>query len=125
MTSPEDEARAGTQGFDLAAAEQFVAAQEQRALLDEAELTAAGHRFLAIEHGDPEDDAQATLVRRLSDTAWATGRVRRTHGGNDHLTIDVEPPTGEQPAADDVVDHLEHLAHELNPGWWRIRRSAR
>jgi hypothetical protein len=97
----------------------------EQQLVDEVELLAAGHRFLTVEHGDPEDDEQAALVKRLSDTAWATGRVRRTQGGNDYLTIYVDPPIGEQPDADAVVNQLELLAHELNPGWWRIRRSAR
>jgi hypothetical protein len=106
-------------------AEEFHRLLAERQLVDEAELLAAGYRFLTVEHGDAEDDEQATLVKRLSDTAWATGRVRRTQGGNDYLTVYVEPPTGDQPNADEVVNQLELLAHELNPGWWRIRRSTR
>lgn len=112
-------------GFGARDAAEYHQRLAEQQLVDEVELLAAGYRFLTVEHGDPEDDEQAALVKRLSDTAWATGRVRRTQGGNDYLTIYVEPPTGDQSDADAVVNQLELLAHELNPGWWRIRRSAR
>jgi hypothetical protein len=50
-----------------------------------------------------------------------SGATRRT---TSWTTIYVDPPVDDQPAAETVVDQLEHLAHELSPGWWRIRRAA-
>jgi hypothetical protein len=123
--SPADE-RPRELVFDLAAAEQFLAARAQRALVGEAELTAAGYRFLTVEHGDPEDDDQARRVDALSKAAWATGRVQSSRGGNDYRTFEVTPAAEpDQASADEVVDVLERQAHTLNPGWWRVRRAAR
>ncbi|WP_410570597.1 hypothetical protein [Amycolatopsis sp. cmx-4-61] len=112
--------------FDLAGAERQIAAHARAALIGEAELTAAGHRFLTVDHGDPEDDDQARRVDALSRAAWATRRVHSSRGGNDSRTFQITPATApDQPGADDVVDQIEQQARTLNPGWWRIRRSAR
>lgn len=112
--------------ISAAAAEHYCRTADDRALVTEAELTAIGHRFLTVDHGDPEDDDQLALVSGLRIAAWDTRRVTTIHGGNDYLTIHVRPPTESgQPAAEVVLNQLELRAHELNPGWWRIRRGAR
>lgn len=115
----------GSVGLSVPAAERRIAAFTGQALVNAAELTAAGHRFLTVTHGDPQDREQQELVTTLSAAAWATARVRSV-SGNDYLTIHVRPPRERgEPAAEEVVTQLEGLAYELNPGWWRIRRSAR
>jgi hypothetical protein len=123
---PEQDAHPLAAGLSVADTEHFLAALAGQALADEAELTAAGYRFLTVEHGDPEDDDQMTRVSALSDAGWKTSRVRTIQAGNDYLTIHVDPPRAPgQPTADEVVNQLEQVADQLNPGWWRIRRSAR
>jgi hypothetical protein len=99
--------------------------QHERVLVDEAERTAAGHRFLTVEH--PAGDK--ALVDELAAAAWRTERVRGTQRQDDQLTIEIHPLAGAQWArtADEVVNALEQLACQLEPraGDWRIRRSAR
>ena len=112
-------------GISAAAAEQYLQVASERALLNEAETAAHGYRFLTVEHGDAEDDEQRALVVALSTAAWNTGQVRALRGGSDYLTIQISPQTTSgQLAADEVLNQLELVARELNPGWWRIRRSS-
>lgn len=92
-------------------------------LLAEAERTAAGHRFLTIEH--PAGDK--ALVDELLAEARRTERVHSIHRQEDELTIEIHPPTGTAKwarTADELVDALERLAHQLS-STWRTRRSAR
>jgi hypothetical protein len=91
-------------------------------LVTEAENTAAGYRYLTVEH--PAEDK--ALVDELVAAAWRTERIRSTHRGDDELNLMIEPST-DGATADDVVDDLERLAHQLSPqdSTWHIRRSAR
>ena len=89
----------------------------------EAEYTAAGYRYLTVEH----PAADKAFIEELVVAAWRTGRIRSTHRGDDELNLMIEPSAGTDTTADEVVDDLERLAHQLTPqgSTWHIRRSAR
>ncbi|MEU5764013.1 hypothetical protein [Nocardia sp. NPDC047648] len=118
MTSPEDHHNPET------SAEQLLRDYSDAALVGEAHALMHGERHLTIEHGYPETADDTARLQHLSDTAWRGrdgARTRSIGGGGDYTTITVEGPHAEE-----FVDSLAQLAQEsLNPGWWKVRRSAR
>jgi hypothetical protein len=107
-------------------ADQFLRAHQAAALVQEAELTALGYRFLSVAHGDPESPEEAEALSGLSNTFWcySTGSHRSTRGGNDYTTYVCGPPD-----AQEVLEEVERLAYQLagevaarrrmRP-WWNI-----
>jgi hypothetical protein len=89
--------------------------------LTEAELAAQGYLHLTVEHGDIESADEAAAVRHL--WTWSDrhpGAIRQSRGTNDTTTWLFPPPHA---AAN--RDAMQAVAHEHNPGFWNIRRSAR
>ncbi len=113
-----------TDGTPLSPEEAHAAADRMLvvARASDAELYANGYRFLTVAHGDLEDADDERRLHRLSALADAPRTLASIsfRGTNDTSTWIVN---GAQAAA--TVDQLEALAHELNPGWWKIRRTAR
>ncbi|SRR6266511_2693876 len=96
---------------------------QAQALIDEAEQAAHGIRHLTVEHGDLESADDERRLHQLWQ--WAGEHRDRglisTRGGNDSTTWLI----GGGPNADAMLAELEALARRLDPGWWRIHRSAR
>jgi hypothetical protein len=103
-------------------ARELLARQRADALVDEAEQAAHGVRHLTVEHGDPESADDEQRLHHL--WLWASDNRARaqisTSGGNDTTSWSVDGPD-----ADTLIAELAALASRLNPGWWRIRPSAR
>ncbi len=103
--------------------------QAMVARLTPASMTAAaeeitrGVRYLTVVHGDAETDDDARRQSDLSNAAWklCAGTRLSIRGTNDTRTYRVEPG---EPSADAIIDVLADTANRLNPGWWKIRRSA-
>lgn len=103
--------------------EQLIRQLQQQALLAEAEEAARGILHLTVDTGDPETDEDLARIHALHEFAWAgrpEARALNIAGGNDYTTIRV---TGSSAA--EFLDALAAKAVDLNPGWWRIRRSSR
>lgn len=77
----------------------IMAAFEQRALVEEADLAANGIRPVSVVHGDPDSEKAVELIfgtlHRLAEEA---GHFTRTVGGNDYTTWFFEGPGAEQAA---------------------------
>jgi hypothetical protein len=98
------------------------AADQMRELtgLTEADLAERGYRHLTVVHGDLDTPEAEAARRHLS--IWGDrhpGAIRQTRGTNDTTTWLLAPPH-----ADANLAALEAVAHEHNPGWWKIRRAA-
>lgn len=102
--------------------EQFLWLCAERELVEEAEAAAAGYRFLSVVHGDLETAEDVARFETLTRVFWEhpAGGERATQGGNDYTTFRAGPPT-----ADQVIAAVLTVAHQLNPGWWRISLSSR
>jgi len=101
--------------------QRFLELCEQRRLLAEAEESAVGYRHLTIVHGDLESPEDVERFNTLHEVFWnhPAGSNRRTQGGNDYSTFVVGPPD-----ADQVIEAVATLAHQLDPGWWQITPST-
>lgn len=85
------------------------------------DLQARGYRHLTVVHGDIENPDDEAAQRHLRD--WVNrhpAAIRMTRGTGDTTTWLFNPPD-----ADTHVDQLAAIAHEHNPGCWRIRRAPR
>jgi len=110
-------------GQPLSAGEARAAADRMLELTDltDAELTDRGYRHLTVVHGDIDSAEAEAAVREL--WTWGDrhpGAIRQTRGTNDTTTWLFAPPD-----ADNNLAALEAVAHEHNPGCWRIKRAAR
>lgn len=91
------------------------------ALIHEAEEAAQGIRALTITTGCPETADEDARIATVIQAAWAGYDGARTisvGGGGDYTTIRISGPR-----AEDFAHHLAALAHQANPGWWRITHS--
>lgn len=87
------------------------------------EDAAHGKRHLSVVTGDLETSEDVARVEQLTAVAWAGregARMTASRGGSDYVTLVIDGPSAGQ-----FVDELAALAIELNPGFWRISRSAR
>ncbi|KWW97414.1 hypothetical protein LI90_4386 (plasmid) [Carbonactinospora thermoautotrophica] len=97
---------------------ELIARLQQHRLIAEAEDAARGVRHLTVWHGDPERREDVLLLAILIREFWSlvAGRDRpATVGGNDYTSFRIPPPD-----ADTALTRLTELAHQLDPGWWRI-----
>jgi hypothetical protein len=94
-----------------------------RAQAEEAEMTAAGWRFLSIAHGDPETQQHADALTQVSRTfqLQPTRGQRQIAGGNDYTTYRAGPPAAD---AEQVIAATRAVAEEHNPGHWHITPTA-
>jgi hypothetical protein len=105
---PEHEARRADLRADLA--------------LAEAEEVARGGRHLSVVHGDPSTVEEAQHVAEFYDVVREmASRVEwsRLRGAEDHVIVAVAGDS-----ADECVTRLANIATSMNPGFWRITRSA-
>jgi len=95
----------------------------QRARADEAEMAAAGWRFLSIAHGDPETQQHVDALTQVARTFWAqpTRGLHQIAGGNDYTTYRAGPPVED---AEQVIAATRAVAEEHNPGHWHITLTA-
>lgn len=104
-------------------AEELGRALLAQALLAEAEEAARGVHHLLIETGYPETDQEMHRIARLVEIAWTgwdDARPLSVGGGGDYTRVRV---AGSRAA--EFVDYLAGIAAGLDPGWWRVRTSAR
>lgn len=90
--------------------------------LAEAEEVARGGRHLSVVHDEPSTIEEAQHVAEFYDVVREmASRVEwsRLRGADRHIIVAV---AGD--AADECVSRLANVAASMNPGHWRIMRSA-
>jgi hypothetical protein len=108
--------------LSLGQATALIEALRTEELLAEAEQSAHGVRHLTVQHSDSDSPDDDRRCQQLSDWAWDHLDQARicTRSTNDTTTWLIE---GDH--AESLVNELELLAIDLNPGWRGIRWSAR
>lgn len=90
--------------------------------LAEADEAARGAKHLSVAHGAAGSVAEGEHIAEFYDIVREmTGRMEwsRLRGAEDHIIVTVAGA-----AADECIARLANVAESMNPGHWRIVRSA-